>query len=187
MFDLNADNLSASLTYEGDMILSFTICADSQNAAQEAYLALKDKKTRMSLKKWTRQRSLEANAFLWRLCTLVGAAIGCDKEDVYRKFIREASIEDTWQDGTWENDKIDGIARLWGKGGLGCFHEVVDVGETHMRRYRVVKALYLSAQPVSAQEVADIEMIDTRTVYKDVNAACVPLSTLLFGVDALRG
>ena len=56
-----------------------------------------------------------------------------------------------------------------------------------MRRYRVVKALYLSAQPVSAQEVADIEMIDTRTVYKDVNAACVPLSTLLFGIDALRG
>ncbi len=55
-----------------------------------------------------------------------------------------------------------------------------------MRRYRVIKALYIDDQQQSVREVADIEQIDTRTVYKDVDAACIPLSALIFGIGGLR-
>ena len=55
-----------------------------------------------------------------------------------------------------------------------------------MRRFRVIKALYIDEQQTSAREIADMEQIDTRTVYKDVDAACIPLSALIFGIGGLR-
>lgn len=54
------------------------------------------------------------------------------------------------------------------------------------RHYRVIKALYLDDEPAGAQEVADSENIDKRTVYKDVDAAVDVLTPLFFGVDGIK-
>lgn len=51
------------------------------------------------------------------------------------------------------------------------------------RRYRVLESMYIVGEPVPAQEIADRENIDTRTVYKDLDAACEKMSALLFGVQ----
>jgi len=53
------------------------------------------------------------------------------------------------------------------------------------RRFRVLEAMYLKGEPVSAAEIAEIEQIDTRTVYKDINAACEKMGALLFGINWL--
>jgi len=57
-----------------------------------------------------------------------------------------------------------------------------------LRRYRVLHAMYIepSAGTVSAEEVAEKEKINPRTVYKDINNACITLSALLFGIDGLQ-
>lgn len=54
------------------------------------------------------------------------------------------------------------------------------------RRCRVIDGLYLQKVPVSVQEIAEIECINERTVYKDVNAACKRLTALIFGIDGFE-
>ena len=54
------------------------------------------------------------------------------------------------------------------------------------RRYRVVKALYIQEPPRTAEEIAEDEFINPRTVYKDVDASCETLSALFFGIDGLK-
>lgn len=54
------------------------------------------------------------------------------------------------------------------------------------RNYRVIFGLYVSDQPKQAQDIADDEHIDKRTVYKDVDAAVEILTPLFFGVDGIK-
>ena len=49
------------------------------------------------------------------------------------------------------------------------------------RRYRVVYGTYISPTPKSAQQIADEELIDISTVYKDLKAGLRQLSALMFG------
>ena len=39
---------------------------------------------------------------------------------------------------------------------------------------------------ITAQEIAEKENIEVRTVYKDITAAIKPISALIFGVDSLK-
>ena len=52
------------------------------------------------------------------------------------------------------------------------------------RRFRVLEMMYLAENRLDADEIAEIEKIDRRTVYKDIDAACERLSYFIFGVDA---
>ena len=38
-------------------------------------------------------------------------------------------------------------------------------------------------EPIPVSEIAERENIDTRTVYKDLDAACEKMSALLFGIQ----
>lgn len=50
-----------------------------------------------------------------------------------------------------------------------------------IRRYRVVKALYIDEDKKTPEELARIENVDVRTIYRDNHAAIQELSALLFG------
>ena len=52
------------------------------------------------------------------------------------------------------------------------------------RRYRVLSAMYLDEDRLDADQIAEREMIDKRTVYKDIDFACERLSYYIFGIDA---
>lgn len=54
------------------------------------------------------------------------------------------------------------------------------------RRYRVIAALYITDNPIPIREIASMEGIDDRTVYKDVDAACEKISALIFGIDGIK-
>lgn len=54
------------------------------------------------------------------------------------------------------------------------------------RRYRVIHAMYIADKRMPVREIARLESVDHRTVYKDVDAACEKLSALIFGIDGLR-
>lgn len=49
------------------------------------------------------------------------------------------------------------------------------------RRLRVIKALYIDEDRKTIDEIAAAEHVDTRTIYRDHNAALQELSALLFG------
>jgi hypothetical protein len=54
-----------------------------------------------------------------------------------------------------------------------------------MRRYRVITHMYFSRYPKTAEELAAIESVEARTVYRDVDAAVERLTALIFGIDGL--
>lgn len=54
------------------------------------------------------------------------------------------------------------------------------------RRCRVLKALYIDDDPPTAEELAEREGINERTVYKDVDAATEILAALIFGIDSIK-
>jgi hypothetical protein len=57
--------------------------------------------------------------------------------------------------------------------------------DEEMRRCRVIKALYVTPEAMTAEEIAAKENIDISTVYKDVKAATRRLTPRIFGVDGL--
>lgn len=54
--------------------------------------------------------------------------------------------------------------------------------EDDKRHYRILRAMYLDEKPTTAQDIADLEHIDKRTVYRDIDAAATDLTMLFFGV-----
>lgn len=55
-----------------------------------------------------------------------------------------------------------------------------------MRRYRVIMAMYIDEPKLTAQQIAENENVENRTVYKDISNAVKPLSALIFGIDGLN-
>ena len=55
-----------------------------------------------------------------------------------------------------------------------------------MRRYRVIMAMYIDDDKMTAQDIAEKENIEGRTVYKDITNAIKPLSALIFGIDSIK-
>ncbi len=54
------------------------------------------------------------------------------------------------------------------------------------RRYRIIKELYISEGiPDTVDNLAKREGVNTRTVYKDIDAAIEKISALIFGIDGV--
>lgn len=58
--------------------------------------------------------------------------------------------------------------------------------EEEMRRYRTIMAMYIDEEKLTAQQIAEKENVEARTVYKDITNAVKPLSALIFGIDSLK-
>ena len=53
------------------------------------------------------------------------------------------------------------------------------------RRYRIVEMVYLSEEPMTIEEVAEVECIDKSNVYRTLEKAYDDLTALFFGVEGL--
>ncbi len=58
--------------------------------------------------------------------------------------------------------------------------------EDEMRCYRIIMATYIDDEKKTAEEIAEAENIERRTVYKNINTAIKPISALIFGVDSIK-
>lgn len=54
------------------------------------------------------------------------------------------------------------------------------------RRWRVLEGLYIANGYTTAEEIAQREQIDKRTVYKDIDACAADLTALFFGVGGIE-
>lgn len=54
------------------------------------------------------------------------------------------------------------------------------------RRYRVVEMMFLRAEPLRAEDVAELEDIDKSTVYRTLEKAYDDLSVLFFGIEGVK-
>jgi hypothetical protein len=94
----------------------------------KAYESLKDVPVKVEIKKASKERSKDANAFCWALCTDIGKAMTppVDKEEIYRRAIKAAGVY--WQTPI-PAFHLDTVRRRWEERGTGWFVEVVDDDE----------------------------------------------------------
>lgn len=60
------------------------------------------------------------------------------------------------------------------------------ISEKDKRRYKIIKALYISKAPMTIAEISKKFSVSKVTVYEDVKIAKERLSSLFFGIDGLK-
>lgn len=55
-----------------------------------------------------------------------------------------------------------------------------------MRRFRTIRRFYIDNDAWDAQEIAEAEVVDISTVYKDIKEATKRLTPRIFGIDGIR-
>ena len=98
---------------KGEWIVSFATPVD----ISELFDELADKEVNIEIKKHSRHRSLDANAYCWVLIDKIAAVTGEKKTDVYRQAIKEiGGVSDT----ICVMDKaVDRLREGWEKNGIG--------------------------------------------------------------------
>lgn len=132
----------------GEYIVSFTTPAD----CRELYDSLKGKDLEITVKPFSRKRSLDANSFCWALCADIGKAMvpPIPKEDVYRKAIREVG---SYFPLPVKAEAVETFERIWGNKGTGWFIEVVD--DSKLKGYKLVFA-YCGSSTYTVEEMSTL-------------------------------
>lgn len=106
---------------DGTQNVTVTVTEDFANA----FDALKDLPVTVEIKKASKRRSLDANAFCWALCAEIGKAMKppLEKETVYRQAIKAVGVYTPVIVAAWD---IDTIRRRWESHGTGWFVETAD-------------------------------------------------------------
>lgn len=114
-FTVNRDGTqNITVTVDGDFSKTFD--------------ALKDKDVSIEIKKASKGRSRDANAFCWALCSEIGRAMTppLAKEDVYRMAIKAVGV--CWQTPV-PAFHVDVVRKRWESHGDGWLFEVIDDDE----------------------------------------------------------
>ena len=122
----------------GEWIVSFV----TRDNPVQTYYRLKDHEVSIEIKRTTKPRSLDANAFCWALCADIGKAITppIPKEEVYRRAIREVG---EYEPLPIKNEAVDTFIQRWATKGVGWFAEVID--DSKLTGYKLVFAYYGSS------------------------------------------
>jgi len=93
---------------------------------RERYNELKDTEIEISIKKWRNKRSLDANAYCWKLCGLLAEKLCITDIEVYRQHIKEVGVKRT---ETMDTELYKTMSTAWGMLGKGWLTEQVDLGQ----------------------------------------------------------
>ena len=105
----------------GEWLISFT----TSTPPGEWFDGLKGKPVNVEVKRLSKARSRDANAFCWALCSDIGRAMTppLDKEEIYRRAIRAVGVYTPVIVVIWD---IETIRRRWESHGTGWFVDVAD-------------------------------------------------------------
>ena len=110
---------------EHKILLTFEVTEDFEDAAEVCNKLYKEK-CDLTVKKFARKRSRDANAYCWALCEELAKVIQAIKEEVYRQAIKEVGIS---RDIEILEDAAKTMQTAWKGNGVGWFSEIVDYGE----------------------------------------------------------
>ena len=103
---------------------------------------LKDTDVNVEIKKVSKPRTRDANAFCWALCTDIGNALTppLPKEEVYRRAIRDVG---EYEPLPIREDAVETFRERWATHGVGWFADVID--NSKLKGYKLVFAYYGSS------------------------------------------
>lgn len=103
--------------YEGGELILKTTSPEARR------LVYKFKPGNYELTKTTRQRSLDANAYCWVLCSKIGQAVGATKEEIYQRAIQEGN---QYVMTCVTDEDYDGFVKAWQSRGIGWTVQLLD-------------------------------------------------------------
>ena len=112
----------------GNAILSLSL--NEKQRAINCYEELKNaEKLSITIEKYREKRSLNANAYFWKLCGELAEKLSDEdakytKEDIYRRTIKEIGVYKDWEDLTPKDAKT--LRHAWEMLGTGWITEQVD-------------------------------------------------------------
>ena len=119
---LRATAPTAQLDYStGDVVLSFRIPKESRLSVDEV-LNLQGDLT-LEVTKYRKNRSLDANAYMWVLCDKIAQAVKATKESVYREIIKRVGV---FSIIAAQEDKAEAVINGWEGRGIGWVAETMD-------------------------------------------------------------
>lgn len=131
MIDVTGTYERLSFRPDGDVEITFRIPSAQQGTLMQGIdnvieSGVKDLSIKVGKKK--RKRSLDANDYLWVLCTKIAeklqhGKVPVSKEDVYRKHIRSVGVFTAL---AVTEEAVDTFAETWERNGTGWVVEVVD-------------------------------------------------------------
>lgn len=155
----------------GKMVLSLVI--NEKQSAMNLYDDLYEaEKLSVKIDKYREKRSLNANAYMWKLCGELAEVLSDEKvthtkEDIYRDAIKEIGV---WYDDEVEPEKVAWRRKAWEMIGTGWITERVDFtpdGEKEIIRFYYGSSQYNTKQMSRLIDniVQDCEAvgIDTKT------------------------
>ena len=91
--------------------------------AREFVLTKQDRLYDCEIKQHREKRSLDANAYYWKLCGDLAAALRSTPSEIYRRHIRDVGNYETL---CIQEKALDSFQRVWTSGHLGRFIETKD-------------------------------------------------------------
>lgn len=108
---------------------------------REMFDTLKDVEVEIKIKKHTKKRSLDANAYCWQLLDKLALKLGSTKEELYKAYIKRVGI---FKDFSLTEDEAGTFRTAWGMlGTVGWPTEQVDFAPDGERV--VIRAYYGSS------------------------------------------
>ena len=101
-----------------------------------------------------KRRSLDANAYMWVLCTKIAETVGITKEDVYRRNIRDGG---EYTPLPIKEIAVERFSQIWAAHGIGWFCDLVD--NSKIPGYKLVFAYHGSSEYDSKQMYSLIERV----------------------------
>ena len=116
----------------------------------DEYDRLKNEDVEIDIKKFSKRRSMDANNYLWHLCSEIGKVLQppLSKEEVYRDAIRSVGY---YQPLDVREDAVESFANKWGEGGTGWFIDVID--NSTKPGYKLVH-VYFGSSTYSSKEMS---------------------------------
>lgn len=105
-------------------------------------------KLNIELKKYRKHRSLDANAYFWKLLTELCELAEIDTIEEYKRRIKELGI---FRQFKIEKDNIKTFEKMWTAQGIAWFCEIVDTTYIEDTEFKIINAYYGSSSYNSKQ------------------------------------
>ena len=124
-----------------------TILLDTKN--KELVEELKNNgKLNIELKKYRKHRSLDANAYFWKLLTELCELAEIDTVEEYKRRVKELGIFRRFR---IEKDNIKTFEKMWTAQGIAWFCEIADTEYIGNTEFKIINAYYGSSSYNSKQ------------------------------------
>lgn len=116
-----------------------TITTNTSNLSAEDIKSLHDAKNglKIDISQWREKRSLDSNAYAWKLMDEIAKKIKSTKEDIYKSIIHKVGVFEILP---IKNVAVQSFVKKWSSKGLGWLCEIER--ESTIPNYTVVTAYY---------------------------------------------